>query len=132
MLIIENKKKIIAREDHYLLTEYLNKKKVVNGNKEASILHIIENAELIEVGEVPWEAIRVDSRVIIRDKIVRLNYSYTVVMPELADHKQCRVSVFSEIGIALFGNSRGNDIYWNTPKGKRYFTIMAVSQYDFK
>ncbi len=132
MLTIENKKRIIAREDHLLLTDYLKKNKVVNGNKSDSILQVVENAELIEDSDFPWEAVRLNSRVIIRDKIARLNYSYTVVMPELADHKQCRVSVFSEIGGALFGNSRGNDIYWDTPKGKRYFTIMAVSQYDFK
>jgi transcription elongation GreA/GreB family factor len=86
---------------------------------------------LIEDADFPWEVIRLNSEVIIRDKIVRLNYAYTVVMPELADHKQCKVSVFSAIGSALFGNSRGNDIYWKVPNGKRYFTIMAVSQYAF-
>lgn len=134
MLTIKNNKKwIVAREDHLVLTEYLKKNKaIINDSKEHSILHVVENAELIEDSEFPWEAVRLNSRVIIRDKIARLNYTYTVVMPDLADHKQCRVSVFSEIGSALFGNSRGNDIYWKTPKGKRYFTIMAVSQYDFK
>ncbi|MBO9681135.1 MAG: GreA/GreB family elongation factor [Flavisolibacter sp.] len=132
MLTIENKKRIVAKEDHLLLTEYLKKNKVVNGNKADSMLHVVENAELLENGDFPWEVVRLNSRVIIRDKVARLNYTYTVVMPELADHKQCKVSVFSEIGSALFGNSRGNDIYWKTPKGKRYFTIMAVSQYDYK
>lgn len=129
MLTAQNKNLIIAKEDYHLLSEYLKNTKMINGEKTSSILQTVENAELIDDTDFPWEVVRLNSRVIIRDKIVRLNYSYTVVMPELADHKQCRVSVFSEIGCALFGNSRGNDIYWKTPNGKRYFTIMAVSQY---
>lgn len=91
----------------------------------------MENVQMIEDADFPWEIVRLNSKVIIRDKIARPNYTYIVAMPELADHKQCKVSLFSTIGSALFGNSRGTDIYWETPKGKRYFTIMAVSQYAF-
>ncbi len=129
MLTCQNKNLIIAKEDYHLLLAYLKNNKMINGEKTSSILQIVQNAELIDNTDFPWEVVRLNSRVIIRDKIVRLNYSYTVVMPELADHKQCKVSVFSEIGRALFGTSRGNDIYWKTPAGKRHFTIMAVSQH---
>lgn len=122
-------KLIMAKEDHQHLMEYLQKNKAFAINeKNSRILQMIENAELVNEADFPWEIVRLNSRVIIRDKAVRFNYSYTVVMPELADHKQCKVSVFSEIGSALFGSSRGNDIYWKTPNGNRYFTILAVSQ----
>jgi regulator of nucleoside diphosphate kinase len=132
MFTNENKK-FIAKEDFNLLTDHLKQNKAVAvDEKYSSIIQFIENAELIEGNDFLWEAVRLNSKVVIRDKIARLNYTYTVVMPELADHKQCRVSIFSVIGNALFGKHRGNDIYWKTPKGKRYFTIMAVSQMPIK
>lgn len=125
-------KKLIAKEDFDLLTEYLKKNKaIVTDQKNNAVIQFIKNAKLVEESDFPWEIVRLNSKVIIRDKIARLNYTYTVVMPEHADHKQCKVSVFSVIGSSLFGNRRGNDIYWKTPKGKRYFIIMAVSQYAY-
>jgi transcription elongation GreA/GreB family factor len=130
-MFTDKNKKFIAREDLDLLKNHLKKNKTIaNDEKVNDISDFIGNAELIE-NDFPWEIVRLNSKVIIRDKIARLNYTYTVVMPELADHKQCKVSVFSVIGSALFGNRRGDDIYWKTPKGKRYFTIMAVSQYAY-
>ena len=131
-MFTNQKKLVIAREDFDLISDYLKKNSVVNGDKKNNtIIQRMENVQMIEDADFPWEIVRLNSKVIIRDKIARLNYTYIVVMPELADHKQCKVSLFSTIGSALFGNSRGTDIYWETPKGKRYFTIMAVSQYAF-
>lgn len=131
-MFIENKKPTIAKEDFELLTNYLkNNKAVAMDEKNSTVIQLIETAQLVEDADFPWEIVRLNSKVIIRDKIARLNYTYIVVMPEFADHKQCKVSAFSVIGSALLGKSRGSDIFWSTPKGKRYFTIMAVSQYAF-
>jgi len=131
-MISENKKLVIAKEDFHLLSNYINNNRAVaNEEKNSRIIQLIETAQLIEDADFPWEIVRLNSKVIIRDKIARLNYTYIVVMPEQADHKQCKVSAFSTIGSALLGNSRGSDIYWKTPKGRRHFTIMAVSQYAF-
>lgn len=131
-MFIENKKLVLAKEDFDLLSNYLkNNKAVATDEKNSRMIRLIETAQLVEDADFPWEIVRLNSKVIIRDKIARLNYTYIVVMPNQADHKQCKVSAFSIIGSALLGNSRGNDIFWNTPKGKRHFTIMAVSQYAF-
>jgi regulator of nucleoside diphosphate kinase len=131
-MFTDKNKKFIAREDFDLLADHLQKNKTNSSDEKRNAINdFIANAELIEENDFPWEIVRLNSKVIIRDKIARLNYTYTVVMPEQADHKHCKVSIFSAIGSALFGNRRGDDIYWKTPKGKRYFTIMAVSQYAY-
>lgn len=131
-MFIENKKLVLAKEDFDLLSNYLkNNKAVATDEKNSRMIRLIETAQLVEDADFPWEIVRLNSKVIIRDKIARLNYTYIVVMPDQADHKQCKVSAFSVIGSALLGNSRGKDIFWSTPKGKRHFTIMAVSQYAF-
>lgn len=127
---IEESEKIITIDDFHLLTNFIKTNKAIAADQDNStIIKFIENATQVEEGDFPWDNVRLNSRVVIRDKMARLNYTYILVMPELADHKTCSVSVFSVIGRALFGSSRGKDIYWKTPKGKRYFTVMAVSQY---
>lgn len=131
-MFTENKKRILAKEDFGLLTNYLkNNRTAAIDEKNSAVIRLIETAQLVDDADFPWEVVRLNSKVIIRDKIARLNYTYIVVMPELADHKQCKVSAFSTIGSALLGHSRGHDIFWSTPKGRRHFTIMAVSQYAF-
>lgn len=115
----DENKKLIAKEDFDLLTEHLKKNNAIaTDQKNDPVIQFIKNAKLVEESDFPWEIMRLNSKVIISDKIARLNYTYTVVMPELADHKQCKVSVFSVIGSSLSGNRRGNDIYWKTPRGK--------------
>jgi transcription elongation GreA/GreB family factor len=131
-MFTENKKRILAKEDFDLLTNYLKSNRAAAvDEKNSAVIRLIETAQLVDDADFPWEVVRLNSKVIIRDKIARLNYTYIVVMPELADHKQCKVSAFSTIGSALLGHSRGHDIFWSTPKGRRHFTIMAVSQYAF-
>lgn len=124
------KKLIVAKSDYDLIVGYLNKNKsLLQDEKNAGLLSKIEESEVFDDEQFPWEGIRLNTKVIIRDKVARLNYTYTVVLPEEADHRKCKVSVFSPIGSALFGYRRGDDVFWQTANGKRLFTIMAVSQF---
>ena len=125
----QTSKLIMHKDDFNALTGYINKNQSLLTNlQKDSLLENIEDAELMDGEDFPWEIIRLNTRVVIRDKVARYNFTYTLVLPEFADHRKCKVSVFSPIGSALFGRRRGDDTYWATPKGKRYFTIMAVSQ----
>lgn len=122
-------KLVLVNKDYQFLRSNLgNHNLVTKGAENSSLLGDIANAEVLEESEFPWEVVRLNSKVIIRDKQSRLNYTYTIVLPDEADHRKCKVSIFSPIGSALFGHRRGEDIFWQTPKGKRYFTIMAISQ----
>ncbi len=132
MITTQESKLKMVKQDYDIILHYLNKNKgLLKEQKNASLLNNIEEAEIMEEGEFPWDTIRLNSKVIIRDTIARLNYTYTIVLPEHADHRKCKVSVFSPIGSALFGYKRGDDTYWETVKGKRYFTIMAVTQLNY-
>ena len=122
----------MVKEDYDVILNHLNKNKnLLKQQKTSSLLGNIEEAELLDEEEFPWEVIRLNSKVIIRDKVARLNYTYTIVLPEHSDHRKGKVSVFSPIGSALFGYRRGDDTFWETVKGKRYFTIMAVTQLNY-
>jgi transcription elongation GreA/GreB family factor len=129
MIATNTENTIIAKEDFDIIRTYLNtKKELVRDEKSAYLLSRLESASVCSEDEFPWDGVRLNTKVILRDKLARLNYTYTVVLPEEADHRKCKVSLFSSIGSAIFGYRRGDDINWQTPKGKRYFTIMAVSQ----
>ncbi len=127
-MISEANKLVVSRKDFQYIQNYINANNLpASVLGEASRLGKISEAEVLEESDFPWEVVRLNSKVIIRDKLARLNYTYTVVLPEEADHQKCKVSVFSPMGSAMFGYRRGDDIYWQTQKGKRYFTIMAIS-----
>ena len=122
----QTEKLIVAKTDFDTIIDYLQKnKEFTKDEKSAFLMSKIEEAEVCSEDEFPWSGVRLNTKVILRDKVARLNYTYTVVLPEQADHRKCKVSLFSSI----FGHRRGDDISWQTPKGRRYFTIMAVSQF---
>ncbi len=128
---IQTNKLIVVKDDFTRLKDYINRNAAMLSNLPgSSMLDQINEAEILDEHEFPWDVVRLNTRVVIRDKDARYNFTYTVVLPEDADHRKCKVSVFSPIGSALFGYRRGDDTYWVTPNGKRYFSIMAVDQKD--
>ncbi len=122
---------IVAKEDYDLLMNYVKKGKNLFANQKvyaSDLLENIEKAEVLTEAEFPRDVIRLNSRVTLRDKVARHNYVYTIVVPEEADHRKGKVSVLAPIGSALFGCRVGEDVNWQVHSGKRYFTIMAVTQ----
>lgn len=119
----------MVREDYIQLTDYLKRNSgLTHDERIVSLRRRIEKAKVLEDDDMPWDIVCLNTRVSIRDKAARLDYTYTVVLPGQADHRKCKVSVFSSIGSALFGYKRGDEVYWQTTNGNRYFTIVSVSQ----
>ena len=130
-MITETKNQLILTdEDFNELMHYIknHEKQLMGQAGMAEWIGAIKHANILPAGDFPWDTIRLYSKVIIRDKMARVNYTYTLVLPAQSDHRKCRVSVFSSIGKALLGFKRGEDISWETTGKKRYFTVMAVSQ----
>ncbi len=126
----EKEQLLMAESDHAELVQYINthRTSIIGKAGMAELVQDIEKAATVPDSEFPWDHIRLHSKVIIRDKIARVNYTYTLVMPEFNDHRKCKVSVFSSIGKTLLGSKRGSDIVWELPGKKRYFTVMAITQ----
>ena len=122
-------KLIVAREDYELLKKYTGKGNAAPQKVYASeLLENLADAEVLSREEFPDDMIRLYSRVTLRDKIARHNYVYTIVLPEEADHRKGKVSVLAPIGASLLGYRKGEDVSWQMHSGKRYFTVMAVTQ----
>jgi transcription elongation GreA/GreB family factor len=127
----EKVKLLVSKTDHDLMMQYAKKHistQSIGNNHLTALLDNLQEAEPQEVADLPRNVVRLNSRVVLRDKVARHNYTYTLVMPDAADHRRGMVSAFSPIGAALFGAQTGEDVNWQSHAGKRYFTVMSITQ----
>lgn len=69
---------------------------------------------------------RLNSRVVIKEGSKGKLIELVLVVPEKADIKEGRISVFAPIGTALIGFRQGAKIEWEVPSGNNTFNIMKV------
>jgi len=122
-------KLIISNEDYETLSAYVKGLTYVTAfdKKNAVLLQEeLNKAKLVKRNKLPDDVVRLNSRVKIKegnkDKLIEL----TLVVPEKADIKERKVSVFAPIGTALIGFRQGEKVEWNVPSGNKTFTIMEV------
>jgi regulator of nucleoside diphosphate kinase len=120
---------IITNEDYETLTPYMKGFMPVNGfdkNNTALLREELMKATLVKKDELPPGVVRLNSRVIIKDESKNKLIELTLVVPEKADIKARRISVFAPLGTALIGYSEGENVKWEVPAGKKSFIIMKV------
>jgi regulator of nucleoside diphosphate kinase len=120
---------IITNEDYDRLSPYMKGLMPVNGfdkNNTALLREELMKATLVKKDELPPGVVRLNSRVIIKDEIKNKLIELTLVVPEKADIKARRISVFAPVGTALIGYSEGENVKWEVPAGKKSFIIMKV------
>ena len=120
---------IIAHEDYETLYPYVKGLKpfrAFDQKNVASLQEELKKATLVKKDDLPEDVVRLNSRVIVKeenkDKLIEL----VLVVPEKADIKEGRVSVFAPIGTALIGFRQGEKVKWRVPSGSKTFTIMKV------
>ncbi|MEO7264594.1 MAG: GreA/GreB family elongation factor [Ferruginibacter sp.] len=120
---------IIAEEDYETINNYVNGLNWVHSfdKKNAALLkEELKKATLVKKDDLPQDVVGLNSRVIIKDKERNKLLDLVLVVPELADIKQGRISVFAPIGTALIGFRQGTKIKWEVPSGNKTFTILEV------
>src|SRR3954451_2094060 len=120
---------IIAREDYETLIAYvkgLTHVKAFDRKNAAMLQEELKKATLVERDELPDDVVRLNSKVIIREETKNKLMEVVLVIPEKADIKERKVSVFAPIGTALIGFRQGEQVRWNVPAGSKTFTIMKV------
>lgn len=120
---------IITHDDYNTLNAYVKGLRSVRDfdrKNAASLQEELRKATLVKREELPDDVVRLNSRVIVKegtkDKLIEL----VLVVPEKADIKQRRISVFAPIGTALIGFRQGEEVKWDVPSGSKTFTIMKV------
>ena len=85
------------------------------------------SAKMLPPENISSSVITMDSRVLIRDLSSGREAELTIVYPKDADNREGKISVFSEIGIALLGQQRGDTVSWKVPAGIGQFEILKIT-----
>lgn len=96
-------------------------------NKEKLAAELRE-ASIFSEEELPDDVVCLKSHTRISNVKTGQEFTFTLVMPEEANIKVGKVSVFAPIGIALFGYRTGDRIQWEMPDGIQEFEILSVSR----
>jgi regulator of nucleoside diphosphate kinase len=84
-------------------------------------------AKILPQEKIDRKIITMNSRVHLKDLSSKRETEITITYPQEADPAERRVSVFSEIGSALFGRKECDVVSWRVPKGIGLFEIIEVT-----
>jgi len=124
---METKSLSLSKSDFKLLKEHLEKSNMSAYNKEKLRIELKE-ATIYSEEELPKDVVCLKSEARIANTRTGKEFTFKLVMPEEANIKVQKVSVFAPIGIALFGYRTNDIITWEMPDGLQEFKILSVSR----
>lgn len=124
---METKTLSLSKSDFKLLKEHLEKSNMSAYNKE-KLQTELKEATIYSEEELPSDVVCLKSEARIANIKTGKEFTFKLVMPEEANIKVQKVSVFAPIGIALFGYRTGDSISWEMPDGIQEFKILEVNR----
>jgi regulator of nucleoside diphosphate kinase len=124
---METKTLSLSKSDFKLLKEHLEKSNMSAYNKE-KLQTELKEATIYSEEDLPSDVVCLKSEARIANIKTGKEFTFKLVMPEEANIKVQKVSVFAPIGIALFGYRTGDSISWEMPDGIQEFKILEVNR----
>lgn len=87
----------------------------------------LHEAKMLLQEDIDEKTITMNSRVQLRDLTSKRETEITITYPQDAEPRDRRVSVFSEIGLALLGRKERDIVSWKVPHGIGSFEIIKVT-----
>ena len=91
------------------------------------MLSQLYGAKMLKQEDISSNVITMNSRIKLRDVVNKRETEITITYPENAEPKERRVSVFSEIGLALLGRRENDVVSWKIPGGVGLFEITEIT-----
>lgn len=88
---------------------------------------MLVSANTLRQETIDEAVITMNSRVHLKDLNNQRETEITLTYPREANPGERRVSIFSEIGIALFGREEKDVVSWKVPGGTGLFEIVSVT-----
>lgn len=124
---METKTLSLSKSDFKLLKEHLEKSNMSAYNKE-KLKTELKEATIYSEADLPSDVVCLKSEARIANTKTGKEFTFKLVMPDEANIKVQKVSVFAPIGIALFGYRTGDSINWEMPDGIQEFKILEVNR----
>ncbi|KYP15755.1 hypothetical protein [Flavihumibacter sp. CACIAM 22H1] len=116
---------IILLKDDVVLVEYLMAHHP-NWPEIETLKEKIKLATIKDGMNFPTGVARIHSNILIRDQVLKQNFSYRLNLPESGSTAFHSDSIFRPMGAALWGMQSGDELIWPTPKGNRYYFLLSV------
>lgn len=116
----------ISKKDLELLKTHLKISTNLSKFNKQRLEDELKDAIVAKDEEELLHAIRIYSVVKFLDVETKQEFNYQLVMPDQANMKEGKLSIYAPIGIAFFGYGVGDVIKWEMPTGIRTFEVMAV------
>ncbi len=121
----------ISKSDFDLLKVHLDKSgsNMSDFNKN-KLREELKNAKVYADKDLPADVVSLNSVAKIENVKTGQVYSFRLVLPNEANMRKNKLSVFAPIGIALLGYRTGDTVQWEMPGGVQSFKILGVEPYQ--
>lgn len=92
------------------------------------LLDEVDRADVVAESEVPDDVVRIGSFVTYQVRLTGSVNTIRLVSPREADLRKSRVSVVSEVGAALIGLKRGQQIEWEFGGRRHVLEVLRVAR----
>lgn len=86
----------------------------------------LERADKVDDEKLGMDVIRLNSMFEVEDTASHKAWALKLSLPQEADVRQQKLSVFSPLGVALLGFKKGMTIQWQLPGGLKNLKILNV------
>jgi len=90
----------------------------------------LKKAKIVKDTKLPKDVIKVNSFVAVEDMTRKSVMEFQIVMPELANMKEMKISVLAPLAIALIGYKKDFIVEWHMPAGPRKLKITKVENLE--
>ena len=86
----------------------------------------LKSAKLYPQQQIARNVVTMNSRVQLKSLTTKNSAEISITYPKDSDRREGRISVFSEIGLALLGRKENDVVSWRVPNGTGRFVIEKV------
>lgn len=125
---MSNPRLIITAKERDLITSWITGFSPADISVQNSLQNLLEelkHADIRTEADLPGDVVRINSVVTVQSPTSRKE-GLQLVMPEDADLRANKLSVFSVMGSALIGYREGTTIRWILPKGEENILLEKV------
>lgn len=119
----------ISEFDYHRLRELLLVAKQFASPQPAFIRDLadeLQRASIVPKDQIPRHVVTMNSQVTLIDADTGKESSYTLVFPTKAGSEDGKLSILSDLGVAILGNSVGDTVEWEFPEGVKRIRINMI------
>lgn len=117
---------ILSQSDFDLLNNYVISNTSGSNFSIKKLSSELRSAKVVKTEKIPKTVVQLNSRVKLHIKENKQNFDVSLVLPNHANIKENKISIYSPMGSAIIGYQKGDEISWEVPAGLKTIQIVEV------